>query len=283
MNQTNQLSKGDVVSLLQSEVAGHHETKNQLRQLEARFEQMKDTVQNLRKDNLILEKKNRGDTSDDMEDYLSRTTTPAAHYVQGLQNQVKNLKMSTAPVVQAGIMESERRRFEGQVQVYREDLAQARRKGQDLDATNQNLTAANQRLITINQNLRAEVERLTLQSNPVNMSMNNFAAGSNSLHHHHVNVHVHQNTPTAPPTPAQAMESLRTLTITEDTDMVDNDGIGMPLYKDRCGIEMNTGVCEKPRCAYLHQKQLDKYPAEAIATLHANHQDARRAKQRKLV
>jgi hypothetical protein len=61
------------------------------------------------------------------------------------------------------------------------------------------------------------------------------------------------------------------------------DDVVMPLYNDRCGMEMSTGVCEKPRCAYLHQKQLDRYPAEAIATLHANHQDARRAKKCKHV
>jgi hypothetical protein len=57
----------------------------------------------------------------------------------------------------------------------------------------------------------------------------------------------------------------------------DDDGITMPMYKDRYDAEVNTGTCTKEWCAHRHQKQIDKFPAEDIEALYPTRKAARQA------
>jgi hypothetical protein len=92
MSEYDHLSRSEIVALLSSEKARHADTREKAKQLGA-------TVQSLREANLFLERQRMNNASDDMHEYVSRNTSPAAHYIQGLQNQVANLTMSTASKV----------------------------------------------------------------------------------------------------------------------------------------------------------------------------------------
>jgi hypothetical protein len=119
---------------------------------------------------------------------------------------------------------------------------------------------------------------------------NNFAPGATSYtyyqpqHHHH-----HYDAPTEPPTarraralytPTQATTGMRKLTINEDTDMGDDDGIPMPRYKEPCMFERQGRGCTNPRCVHLHQCQVDKFSAEDIDALPLNRRMTRRDRRR---
>jgi hypothetical protein len=151
------------------------------------------------------------------------------------------------------------------MQSYKVDLGQARKVVQDLAIKNQDLTGKIEDLVTQN-------EALSTQLRSVNMIQHNIVAGP--VINNFIN---HQNDVAAPVTPAQAAESPQTLTINDDTTMFDDDGVIMPRYNSRCDLEYNGRCYRKTQCPYLHQAQINKFPAEDIDALHADRKSEHRA------
>jgi hypothetical protein len=243
MSRYHGLSKLDIIGLLEAEEADHRATKA--------------ILDNLRRDNLMLERRNAGDTSEEVEDYFSNNISPGAHHVQGLENQIVSM---------VGIHESERHVFQSQLSTYKQQIATSKKLNQDL-------VAKIQELDTENRSLKANAPATMFQQQ-------NFGAAPV------INNFYGIQTAAAPATPVQAPvphRALAELTIADDGDMEDDDGIEMPQYKGRCDLEYNGQCHRRVKCNYLHQAQIDKFPTEDIARLPVSCATAHRAAKRKRV
>jgi hypothetical protein len=241
MSRYSQLSRLDLIGRLESEEASHRDTKAILNKV--------------RRVNLALELRNTGDVSEETEDYISSNTSPNAHHVQGLKNQIMSM---------TGMHESERHVFESQMNTYQEQLATSRKLIEDLVAKNQELNTENQRL-------KATPSATTFQQQNLSAAqiINNFYGIQSAAA---------PPAPTETPTPHRA---LARLAIDDDTIMGDVDNITMPRYKNRCRSEREGRCTRVPECAYLHQSQIDKYSARVIEALYPNRKVEQQAHGRK--
>jgi hypothetical protein len=242
MSRYSQLSRLDLIGRLESEEASHRDTKAILNKV--------------RRVNLMLEFRNTGDVSEETEDYISSNTSPNAHQVQGLKNQIMSM---------TGMHESERHVFQSQMNTYKEQLATSKKLIEDLVARNQELNTENQRLKA--NSSATTFQQQNLGAGPV---INNFYG---------------TQTAAAPATPAQVPaphRAMAKLTINDDTLMSDDVGIEMPYFKDRCDMEQNGHCHRKTKCAYLHQSQIDKFGAEDIERLPANRKALHQPKRKRV-